>query len=372
MYQINKQSNNISSLEQKSFSELGFKERDHLQEWIAKNPEVLGEELLIIQKEFDGFNDTNERLDLLAIDKNSNLVIIENKLDDSGRDLTWQALKYTSYCSTLSTTQIIRIYQSYLDKYFSNEDAKQLILDFLDLEDENDLLLNKNDQRIIFVSNNYRKEVTSTVLWLINHDIQIQCFKATPYKFNDDLFLQVDQIIPVPEVEEFMIGAKEKKQEEKTKGAIASETDRSLVEFWKKLKAGLANNNLHHMDNVNPKATFCLGFWKGKSKFQFVHGRHAPRVEIYFAHDESKILFDSMAKYKEDINQKLGLGIYWERLDNKKASRIKYEMPLELANQLGKLNNYDSWDQKINWFVESFDKFYNAIYPCWERVQKEL
>ena len=31
-----------------------------MQEWIADYPECLGEELLIIQKEFDGFNDTNE------------------------------------------------------------------------------------------------------------------------------------------------------------------------------------------------------------------------------------------------------------------------------------------------------------------------
>ena len=81
MYQINKETNNITRLEQKKFSELGFREREHLQEWIAKNPDALGEELLIIQKEFDGFNDTNERLDLLALDKESNLVIIENKLD---------------------------------------------------------------------------------------------------------------------------------------------------------------------------------------------------------------------------------------------------------------------------------------------------
>lgn len=56
-----------------------------MQEWIANNPESLDEELLIIQKEFDGFNDTNERLDLLALDKQGNLVVIENKLDDRER-----------------------------------------------------------------------------------------------------------------------------------------------------------------------------------------------------------------------------------------------------------------------------------------------
>ena len=77
---------------------------------------MLGEELLIIQKEYDGFNDTNERLDLLAINKNGGLVIIENKLDDTGRDVVWQALKYTSYCSTLTTSQIITSHESNVDQ----------------------------------------------------------------------------------------------------------------------------------------------------------------------------------------------------------------------------------------------------------------
>src|SRR3978361_1691579 len=111
MYQINKTTNRISKLETKTFSDLHFKEREHLQEWIANNPESLGEEILIIQKEFNGFNDTNERLDLLALDKQGNLIVIENKLDDTGKDVTWQALKYASYCSTLKKDQIAKIYQ---------------------------------------------------------------------------------------------------------------------------------------------------------------------------------------------------------------------------------------------------------------------
>ncbi|MCV5555259.1 hypothetical protein OFN13_29650, partial [Escherichia coli] len=90
----------MSPVRTKKFSELGFTERKHLQEWLAHEPSALGEELLIIQKEFDGFDDTRERLDLLALDKDGNLVIIENKLDDSGRDVVWQALKYASYCAS--------------------------------------------------------------------------------------------------------------------------------------------------------------------------------------------------------------------------------------------------------------------------------
>jgi len=87
MFLIDSANKKVTSIERKTFAELGFSERQDLQEWICGNPEILGEQLLIIQKEFAGFSDTNERLDLLALDLDGNLVIIENKLDDSGRDV---------------------------------------------------------------------------------------------------------------------------------------------------------------------------------------------------------------------------------------------------------------------------------------------
>ena len=114
MYQIDKTTNRIIRLQEKKFTDLKFSERSHLQEWLAHEPMALGEELLIVQKEFDGFDDTKERLDLLALDKDGNLVIIENKLDDSGRDVVWQALKYVSYCSTLKKEQIVEVFQNIL------------------------------------------------------------------------------------------------------------------------------------------------------------------------------------------------------------------------------------------------------------------
>ena len=70
MYKIDRQNNSLKSLMEVSFSSLGFRERDHLQEWLANNPQALTkkddkeDELLIIQKEFAGFDETNERLDL--------------------------------------------------------------------------------------------------------------------------------------------------------------------------------------------------------------------------------------------------------------------------------------------------------------------
>ena len=77
----------------------------------------MGEELLIIQKEFDGFEDTRERLDLLALDKEGRLVLIENKLDDTELDVVWQAIKYAAYVSSPNKVQIADIFQQFLDRH---------------------------------------------------------------------------------------------------------------------------------------------------------------------------------------------------------------------------------------------------------------
>ena len=93
MYLIDKQNNKIIGMKQMTFSGLGFREREHLQEWLEANPESIGKDLLIIQKEFSGFYDTNERLDLLALDKQGNIVLIENNKITNGE---YQALNACS------------------------------------------------------------------------------------------------------------------------------------------------------------------------------------------------------------------------------------------------------------------------------------
>src|SRR5690625_6145728 len=176
MFKIDPDANRIQPLEAKRFSELGFNERQHLQEWLASYPQALtqgeGDELLIIQKEFAGFSDTRERLDLTAIEQSGKLVIIENKLDESGRDVVWQALKYASYCSTLKKQEVVEIFQRYLNQQAQAEgsepeDAKKLLLEFLQADDLESAQINTHkSQRLILVAADYRKEDTRTVLCL--------------------------------------------------------------------------------------------------------------------------------------------------------------------------------------------------------------
>ena len=41
MYKVDKPTNSLHSLQEVSFSSLGYTERYHLQEWLAKNPQAL-------------------------------------------------------------------------------------------------------------------------------------------------------------------------------------------------------------------------------------------------------------------------------------------------------------------------------------------
>ena len=175
MFKVNRSENRLVRLEERRFSDLNLNERDHLQEWLVKMPEALGEDLLVIQKEFDGFEDTRERLDVLALDKEGRLVVVENKLDDSGRDVVWQVLKYVAYCSSLKKAEIVDIYQKYLDRWCKGVNAATNLCEFLEVDDLDDTVLNAgSEQRLMLVAANFRKEVTSTVLWLIGHGIRAQ------------------------------------------------------------------------------------------------------------------------------------------------------------------------------------------------------
>lgn len=367
MFKIDKDKNEISALKEKTFADLGFKERAHLQEWIAKNPSCLGEELLIIQKEFAGFSDTHERLDLLALDKEGSLVIIENKLDDTGRDVTWQALKYASYCSSLSKENIRKIYQEFLDKAGKGEKAEENLADFFGGDDYDGIFLNKGvTQRIILIAAKFRKEVTSTVLWLSNFKLRIQCFKVTPY---DGLFLNIEQIIPTKEAEDFMIGLANKAQDEVTE--VTQEKNRHIVrrQFWAAVLA-MMNKQSQLFQNRSPGKDSWLNAGSGISGvlYTFAASKDYGRAEIYIDRgdaEENKFIYDCLYKQKDIIEAVVGEACTWERLDDKQASRIKLERP-------GNIFEQEQWPEMIKFMVSAMVRFEKAFNEPLKKVSAEL
>jgi hypothetical protein len=372
MYQINQSSNSISPLEKKSFFDLGFKERENLQKWIARQPDIFGEELLIIQEEFSGFDETNERLDLLALDKQGSLVIIENKLDDSGRDVTWQAIKYASYCSSLSKDKIIKIYQEYLDKNHTGNKAEESISDFIKIHNFEEIELNKGfSQRIILTAAKFRKEVTSSVLWLMNFKIRLQCFTVTPFALNDALFLNVEQIIPIKDADDYMISMADKVQDDIIQKELKN---RHYIrhEFWTQLIQAMEQNNtvsnLFSRKNPSNKSWIDVSAGIKGLKFAFVATRNYGQVELYIgrgAKEENERIFNELLTHKENVESDFGSALEWCKLEDKQSCRIKFDF-------VGNIFDRSEWQYMIDKMIDAMCRLENAFKKPLEELRKVI
>lgn len=371
MFLINPDSNSLSKVEQATFSELQYSERYHLQEWLSKTPEVLGEELLIIQKEFSGFDDTQERLDLLALDKEYNLVVIENKLDDSGKDVVWQALKYASYCSTLSGTDIIQIYQGFLDKTSHGEQAAERLHAFYDFDDDYEQKLNQdNSLRIILVAARFRKEVTSTVLWLLNYGIKLQCHRVTPYKLEDKALLNIEQIIPLRDAEDYTIRLAKKAQDQAQVRLANSHRYEIRREFWQQLLPEV-NKRVSLFQNINPTKDHWLSAGSGMRScpYSFTITSQYASVMLNFTKEskaENDLIFQKMLSRRDEIEKTFGDTLIWDTQDGRKSSRIEYKK--EDLNYFDK----DQWPEIIDFLVDAMSRLEKTLKKPVQQVNAEL
>lgn len=240
IFTYNKTSKQISLQKETDFKSHHVLERQDIEKWVENYPDILGEELLILSTEYDKFDKTSERLDLLAIDRTGNVVVIELKRDDSGKTHELQAIKYAAFCSNLTLNDIAKEYQQYVAKKGNNidfETAKGQIVNFIDTDLEFEKLSDK--PRIILVAREYQIEVTATVMWLRKFDVNIKCVKLTPYEMNNDtLVFESNIIIPLPDAEEFIISS-EKKDNIAQRTLSQEEYDKFFGELVDRIKINL-------------------------------------------------------------------------------------------------------------------------------------
>lgn len=114
--------------------------------------------------------------------------------------------------STLTFKRAVEIFQKHLDASDLEEDAQTLLLDFLgwDEPQEDDFAV---DVRIVLVSANFSKELTTSVMWLNERNLDIRCVRLIPYNFEGKVLIDVQQVIPLPEAESYQIKIRQKSEE---------------------------------------------------------------------------------------------------------------------------------------------------------------
>lgn len=221
--------------------------------------------------------------------------------------------------------EITEIYQRYLKE---EGNAQDKLSEFYGQEYES-IRLNsvEGDQRIILVAANFRKEVTSTVLWLRNyHGVDITCIKVTPYVDGGKIYINIEQIIPIQDIGDYQIRLTAKKQEETFSLKEETARDKIRYQFWEKAlpvlraKTGIYNN-------VSPIKDNWLAGASGHSGLSFnpVILMDGVRAELYIdTGDEQKNksiyerLKDKVNIFESSFLEKLD----WQDLPGKRAYRV--------------------------------------------------
>lgn len=174
-----------------TFADLKLKEQS-LEDWIERKPELLGEPLLIIGRQVQVAGIDN-RIDLLALDREGRLVVIEVKRDTADVPVDFQALRYVAAIAAWPYDAIKHQAESYYrDKDPDSDQQFQEIADSF-FEEEPDL---NEDQRIIIVGRKVHDRLVAVANWLINHSISVKIVEVTLFADGSDTMIVPSIVLP--------------------------------------------------------------------------------------------------------------------------------------------------------------------------------
>ena len=343
-----------------SFSEQKIRERGDLQRLLRMQVDVLGEDLYVLTEEFGDWEDSRRRIDLLAIDQQANLVVIELKRTNDGGHMELQAIRYASMISAMTFERAEQIHAEFLTRIGEPGDtARARMLAFLNWEelDEENFA---PDVRIILVSEDFGKELTTAVLWLRDRDIDIRCVRLRPYLNGETRLIDVQQIIPLPEAQEYQVQLREKEQVGRKKRA---ERHDLRMKFWEGLVVIARQQRTRHA-NIKPGQYHWLGASSGIRGLglNYVIVQEYGIAELYIDRgdtEENKRIFDCLFAQKEEIERRFGGTLSWERLDTKRACRIKH-----IVDRGGYRSAEQEWPKIQSEMVATMTRLEGALKPA--------
>jgi len=317
------QNGSLKQVTATSFPQEKLQERRDLQNLIKANISVLQDDLMLIAEEYGDWLDSRRRIDLLCLDRQANIVVVELKRNDTGEHMDLQAVRYAAMVSSMTFEQLAGAHARYLQGEDSRQRAEKAILDFLDWESAADGGLSPETVRIILVSGDFSKELTTAVLWLNKQGLDITCIRAKPYRVEDHLLVDLDQIIPLPEAADYETAIRAQQQESQRANTQRQDI---FLRFWSQLIAR-SNGKTRLWENRNAIKDHWLGGASGRVGFAFqaVMRKDDCRVECYIdlgQEDQSLRAFKALFADRAAIETAFGGDLTWQDLPESRGCRI--------------------------------------------------
>jgi hypothetical protein len=127
---------------------------------------------------------------------------------------------------------------------------------------------------LTLASAEFSKEVTSSVLWLIDHGIDIRCVRLKPYSFGSGLLVDVQQIVPLPEAAAYQVQVREKAQKEREARVSHADFTRFDVRVGDEIQKSVWKRNALYLvckrlieKGINPDEIASLFTWRNNALF---------------------------------------------------------------------------------------------------------
>ena len=276
--------------------------------WLAKeeNLNLLGNELdididLINMEAKTGSFST----DILAMESNTeNKIVIENQLESTDHDHLGKIITYAS-----------------------GHDAKT----------------------IIWIVKDVREEHRRAIDWLNEHtdeDINIFLCRIELWKIDESNLAPKFQIVSSPN--------NWTKTIKRSTDNKLSATKLLQLNYWTKLAERLEDLTEFNARKPNPQHWYDLAIGSSLAHISLTVNTLKKEIWIETWISDNKDLYDYLESQKEVIEKELGYSLNWERLDDKKASRISISKKIDI-------NKEENWDEAIDWHLEKAVEFYNVF-----------
>ncbi len=314
----------LEAVPETSFTGERIFERKDLQRLLRADTSPLGEELLVVAEEFSEWEDSARRIDLLCIDRQASLVVVELKRTSDGGHMELQAIRYAAMVANMTLDSAIAHYARTLSGDDVEARARRDVLEFLEADSLDSIELT-GDVRIILVSADFSTELTTAVMWLNKHELDITCIRLRPYKFGERVLVDATQIIPLPEAADYEIKVRAQAQETKKVRTARQEMFRR---FWAQL-IERSRSRTQLLANRSTSADHWISAGVGRGGFQLSLSmtEDRARVECYIRagkdrEDTEKKAYHALLAQREQIEAAFGDKLDWQELPGRYGSRI--------------------------------------------------
>ena len=248
--------------------------------------------------------------DILAEDKNNNYYVIENQLERTDHSHLGQIITYMS---------------------------------------------NLGAKNAIWITSEPRPEHETAVHWLnelLPDDAAIYLVKLEAYKIDESNNAPLFTVVAGPT----SIGKQIGNEKKELAGFNVLHT-----EFWEQLLQ-LSKNRTSLFANISPGEKTWISTSAGRNgiAFNYVIRKNSGSIELYIDTgnaDDNKRHFDKLFSQKDQIEERFGQSVNWERLDHRKASRLSF-----VAANEG-LASKESWPEIQDKMIEAMIRFSDALKP---------